>query len=127
MNHLAPRQIESTKRWDYTCKNDDRIYPIGYCGEAHRNRPTDDAEAPAGHHETEAEACACYKRYLMEQRTQLDRTQELMSQCEYPGCETCTRSMALVDGIWFRVLCDEHRTIEVVAQLYGDVHTSYQS
>jgi hypothetical protein len=31
MNYYQPRQREGSKRWDYTCKNDGRIWPVGYC------------------------------------------------------------------------------------------------
>lgn len=36
MNYYGARQREKDGRWDYTCKNDDRIWPVGYC---HEYRP----------------------------------------------------------------------------------------
>lgn len=31
MNYYGARQKQDTKKWDYTCRNDDKICPVGYC------------------------------------------------------------------------------------------------
>lgn len=35
MNYYDARQRGSDKRWDYTCMNDNYIWPIGYCAGLH--------------------------------------------------------------------------------------------
>lgn len=77
MNYYKPRQRESDKRWDYTCRNDDRIWPVGYCDAYKPIAATatfmtpemiqafNETEASmshkyhAGGHETAEEAAAC--------------------------------------------------------------------
>jgi len=120
MNYKGPRQRNDSKRWDYTNKNDGRVYPIGYCGEA-ANEPNNE-----GHHATEAEACECYKKYLLDTRLKLDGTWTNEKHlCEVRGCSEWTQHYADVDGHIFD-LCDEHRTRAVIEQLYT-VHTIVES
>jgi hypothetical protein len=109
VNYDQPRQLESGG-WHYTSRNDDRVYPVGYCAD-HRDAP----------HATEDEARACYARYMIEQRTRLDGiTLGSYNPCTAPsGCTVLTNRAAAV-GAWIVYrLCDEHRTAEVVAELYG--------
>lgn len=108
MNYDQPRQLESGG-WHYTSRNDDRIYPVGYCAD-HRDAP----------HATEDEARACYARYMVEQRLRLDVTLGSWNPCTAPsGCEVLTNRAATLGGWHLYRLCDEHRTAEVVAELYG--------
>lgn len=108
MNYDQPSQLQSGG-WHYTSRNDDRIYPVGYCAD-HRDTP----------HATEDEARACYARYLIEQRTSLDVTLGDWNPCEAPsGCEVLTNRCAMVGGWTVYRLCDEHRTAEVVAEMQG--------
>jgi hypothetical protein len=51
MNHYKARQKEVDKRWHYTCCNDGRIWPVGYC-----------AGACAGH-DTAEQACEHQAQY----------------------------------------------------------------
>ena len=111
MNYDQPRQLESGG-WHYTTFNR-RIgtFPIGYCATEHRDAP----------HETEDEARRCYRDYELNERLNLDRTYSSWNQCEYPGCEILTNKGAGING-WPRwLLCDEHRTKECCAELYGEL------
>lgn len=38
MNYYQPRQRETDKRWDYTCRNGDWIWPTGYCRGLERSK-----------------------------------------------------------------------------------------
>lgn len=108
MNYDQPRQLQ-TGGWHFTTENDGRIGAIGYCAD-HRDTP----------HDTEDEARACYARYLLEQRTTLDVTLGDYNPCVAPaGCTTLTNRCAMVGGWTTWRLCDEHRTLEVVAELQG--------
>lgn len=108
MNYDQPRQLEGGG-WHYTSFNR-RIgtFPIGYC--ANHDEP----------HATEDEARACYRDYELNERLRLDHTIGDYNPCQAPsGCETLTNRGASIDG-WFRWrLCDEHRTKEICAELYG--------
>jgi hypothetical protein len=109
VNYDQPRQLADKTGWHYTSRNDDRIMTIGYCRD-HRDEP----------HSTEDEARACYARYLLEQRTMLDGTIGHYNPCQYPGgCETLTNRCVIIDGLPRWLLCDDHRTAEVVAALHG--------
>ncbi len=109
MNYDQPRQLADGTGWHYTRENDGRVWAIGYCAD-HKDTP----------HATKDEARACYRNYQLEQRTQLDGTLGHYNPCEAPShCGTLTNRCAVIDG-WPRWrLCDEHRTAEVVAELYG--------
>lgn len=107
VNYDQPRQLKSGG-WHYTSMNDGRIWPIGACG-SH------------GPHETEDDARRCYRDYELSQ-VELDRTTlGSWNPCEKDGCETLT-NRAATQGAWHLWrLCDEHRTREVVAELYGEM------
>jgi hypothetical protein len=108
LNYDQPRQLKSGG-WHYTSRNDGQIWAIGYCAD-HRDAP----------HDTEDEARACYNRYLLQERTQLDGKLGDYNPCEAPsGCETLTSRCATVAGWTMWRLCDAHRTTEVVAGLLG--------
>lgn len=111
MNYDQPRQLEKGG-WHFTTFNR-RIgtFPIGYCRD-HLNEP----------HATEDEARRCYRNYLLDKRLDLDRcTLSNYEQCAYPGCEMLTNREAMIAGWPFKRLCDEHRTKEVCAELYGEL------
>lgn len=112
MNYYQPREIrrdgEGTGRWHYTCQNDGRIWPVGYCREHE------------GHESPEA-AIACYRSYQLDHRLKLDGTwKEHYRHCQAPGCETLTNHFASLDHGSSWALCDEHRTRETVEQLYPE-------
>jgi hypothetical protein len=107
MNYDQPRQLQNG-RWHYTTHNR-RVgtYAIGYCAD---HEP----------HATEDEARECYASYLLNERLRLDGQMEAYFPCQIDGCGALTNSVVSIDG-WatsYR-LCDEHRTKEQVAALYG--------
>lgn len=108
MNYYGARQREGDKKWDYTCKNDNRVWPVGYC-----------AQSDGGHHDTKEDAYKCYTKYLLDNRMRLDRKLSNMQlKCEI--CAVYTEMQAEVDQTAF-TLCDEHRTRENVEKLFGTV------
>jgi hypothetical protein len=147
MNYDQARQREGTKKWDYTRRNDDHIYPLGYCGRYSWAEPYD----PTKHywidkdhyerlkaegdlfkdkyhttgHDTPEEACECYKEYLLDSSLDLNReTADTQHKCE--KCGAWTTKMAMVDRWSLYHLCDEHRNRETVAELFS-VGTSCHS
>ena len=51
MNYYKPMKKADTLKWQFTCRNDNVIYPVGYCNE--RNCE----------HDTPEEASDCYRDY----------------------------------------------------------------
>lgn len=121
MNYYRSRQRESDHRWDYTCKQNQKVWPIGYCS-------GQSVEGPNAHkyhsdgHATAEEADECYRRYLLDNEIQFSSGEgsRVLHVCQYPGCEEFTAGIAEVGcgpcAIYH--LCNEHRTKEVVAELF---------
>lgn len=150
MNHYAPRQREDNKKWHYTCENDGRIWPVGYCG-AYRTCPEcngklhvdgepctrcakegigptgavrvpDEERCPG--HDTAAEACEHYRQYLLNERT------HEVEFGDWTGCQECdapTKKGYAVGAVETVALCDEHRTPETLAKhvTVGEAWSSY--
>jgi hypothetical protein len=131
MNHLAARQRESNKRWDYTCKRDGMVWPIGYCAGWREPQPGLLTPEQASQwlaqslphkdkfhtdgHDTEAEACECYKRYLLDFDLRLCG-EAINMQRKCAVCSTWTSKYAQLGyQTWF--LCEEHRTRDQVEKL----------
>jgi hypothetical protein len=107
VNYDQPRQLKDGG-WHYTQMNDDRIWPIGYCRDH-------------GPHETEDEARRCYRDYELNERLLLNGTLGNWNPCEHPGCDVLTNRGVSIDGWQKWRLCDEHRTRECCAELYGEM------
>lgn len=110
MNYYAARQLmggdDKLGGWHYTCMNDGKVWAVGDCVE----------HAP---HATKDEAYMCWTNYLLTNRLRLDHTEQgVKRQCKVGGCEEWTQRCAEVDSRIFH-LCDEHRTPEVVRELFG--------
>lgn len=147
MNYYDARKRQDTEKYDYTRMNDGHISPVGFCAERtlcdcatfeSSFRPKDDCEVCGGKgrvpnpdycgsHDTEEEARACFRRYLLSEPEEID----------YSGWEGC---QAMVDGKKCDeptkhgmrgmrsplaaefALCDEHRTAEVLEALTPEIH-----
>ena len=106
MNYYKARQIasdDSTERYHFTCRNDDRIWPVGYCAE----------ECPG--HDTPEEAAAHYHEYLLDHRLEFEDDPSTQIRCEV--CDVWTTGYARLDQMRIINLCDEHKTRAVVAEL----------
>lgn len=120
--HYAPRRRKESGRWDYTCRQGQHVWPVGYCSGRDPDAGCADqtlSKFHTGGHETKEEALACYKRYLLDHYLRLDGflTDE-GSECKI--CGVATRKMAHVRGeaIFFAHLCDEHLNRESVEQIF---------
>lgn len=151
MNYYGALQRKDTLRWDYTKTNDGKTWPVGYCRgweerteeeliekfgtvlgkgiykDQEKERPDKDRYHVDGH-ETKAEACECYKQYVLDHHMRLDAGQspDTQHRCEVAGCEGWTQTHAVVDMHPF-YLCDEHRNRETLEKLYsvGESWSSY--
>lgn len=122
MNYYEPRQVDPTSdrpdagKWRYTCMNDGRVWPVGYCGgteipEAERCPGHDDPQG-AREHQTQ---------YLLDTGMKLDgQWADEQHHCEFADCGAWTDRFAEIDMHTWN-LCDAHRTREIVATLFGTV------
>ena len=135
MNTYEPKQRIGDKKWDYTRNN----YPTGYCAEY---REIDTEVIPVSEsqlaewretshkhhtegHETEAEACECYKQYILDHHLRLNlKMSDEQRKCEV--CQAWTQSYADAQMRIF-TLCDKHNNRETVESLYPPPSTSWSS
>lgn len=150
MNYYQARQREGDKRWDYTCMNDGRIWPIGYCVEYkefskdnlafshYTDEQLEKLNADQGQfrekyhvngHETAEEAEDCYKEYLLDHRLKFykDESEEERHEKKCQICGILTTGRAEVDHSRHFDLCPEHQSREKVWELFevGQSISSY--
>ena len=124
MNYYESKQRKTDGKWDYTRNK----RPTGYCC-AYREIPKDaDTLICEEHHDTshkhhvdghntEEEAIACYKEYLLDHELRLDREMSNNQQ----KCRVCgdwTQKYADIGLTQMFILCDEHNNREEVEKLY---------
>jgi hypothetical protein len=119
MNYYDARQSKLTGRWDFTCKNNDKIWPTGYCagpkvaeGHPHVDKFHD------GGHDTEEEARECYRQYLLDNELRFSDGEGASSQHRCRVCNEFTSGYGELNHALFP-LCDKHRTREEVEKLIG--------
>lgn len=139
MNYYKARQRDKTKRWDFTRRNDDIILPVGFCAGWHESTPASLAHLDKGvsgallaeqekqrpfqkcfhkdGHDTEAEARACFRAYLLDIKLDLKgHVIEPTPKCNVKGCAKGAREVRAGNyHYWY--LCETHRTREVVEGL----------
>lgn len=128
MRYYDARQREHDGRWDYTCRHDDRIYPVGYCAGFRPYKADDVVVRSEEHarelnaelepfrekyhtdgHATPEEARACYREYLLDQRLRFVRWEHTtpsgeevlpgtLSLCNADGCTEYTPHYAAIRG-----------------------------
>ena len=140
MNYYKSRQRASDGRWDFSCRNNDHIYPVGYCSPYHEPDPKEwyltensikkyQAERDKHHvngHATEEEACECYRQYLLDTTLYLDgHSNDTQHKCKI--CDTWTNRYAQVDGTYMYHLCDCHRTRAIIETLFKGVGEIWSS
>ena len=142
MRHSSALKRVSDGRWDYTTNG----HPTGYCCEYRPLQEEGGVFSPemakahnqrmlplvgnfhADGHETEQEACECYKKYMLD--TSLHLTpEEPANASQQNRCKVCgkfTACCAFVGAYNMFVLCPEHQTRECVESLYS-VGESWES
>lgn len=110
MNYYQPRELRTgagdpTGLWHYTRRNDNQIWPVGYCRDQCPGHPSAD------------EAVEHYRQYLLDEELRLDgRLHAEQRPCAV--CAAWTQGLATLGEIAVLVLCDDHRTRETVDQLF---------
>lgn len=129
MNYYEPKKRQSDGKWDYTRNSQ----PAGYCHafqefekEFIENFHISDSEVEKHNkfadkyhsdgHDTEEEACKCYKEYQLDHKLQLDH-EDKHQQRRCKVCGEWTTKFAMVDYSIYQ-LCDKHCTREEVEKLY---------
>ena len=134
MNYYKARQRKIDTRWDFTCCNDDNIYPVGYCHpyedlsqtqiwnmmseEDRRNHVLFKDKYHSKGHDTAEEANQCYKQYLLDQRLRFYTDPNSMKHCEICKVWTLTRAWIKLGVGREYVLCPEHASAEYVKSLF---------
>jgi hypothetical protein len=107
MNYYGAREIikegKRTGLFHYTKMNDGQIVSVGYC-----------ADACPGH-KTKEEACAHYKKYLLERRTTLHLELTYWTRCK--ACGRPTRYAAQVGEIEVYPLCKKCMNLSTLETL----------
>jgi hypothetical protein len=138
MNYFGPRKRQSDDRWDYTNRNANWIYPIGYCSnytpldsglikvseqQAKDHTRFKDKYHTTGH-ATADEACECYKEYLLDRRFHVKEYSDTKHKCQV--CGEWTQGYVQVGSYQTFDLCDKHANREEVSKLF-EVWTSVES
>jgi hypothetical protein len=149
MNYYGSRQVAdgpNEGRWHYTCRNDGRIWPVGYCSSiqtcpnaeqssfcqidcqlCHGKRYVD-VDEPCPGHDTAEEAAEHCRQYVLDTAT-YDHEFQSAERCEADGCECWTAGAARTGHPQRQdvFLCDEHRnreTLEQLVQAPGEIISS---
>ena len=106
MRSYAARQNKTGGLWYFTYIDSEMgsmVYNAGYC------------QHDKGH-KTKAEAEACYRKFLLDERTVFIQVidQKRHFPCEIAGCEENTQGGAFIDREFTIPLCKEHRAREHV-------------
>lgn len=145
MNYYAPRQRQSDGRYDYTVRNDHHTYAVGYCAGWPSDEELTQASAQVGEvydaemarlgpfrdrfhrdgHVTEGEACACYRRYTLDQRLRFGELADQQRHCA--ECGSWTQGYASVGSSTLIFLCGNHQTREIVEKHFEGTTTMMSS
>lgn len=149
MNYYEARELQDengkgTGVFHYTCKNDDRIWPVGYCtryrepqegdvgyemwseaAKAEYRANKDKYHGPEGH-DSKVAACNCYRQYELDRlrffsEADLNDKPKSLNMCQMPDCENYTASFADIPGSmrhW--MLCTDHLNRDAVEQLWPE-------
>lgn len=120
MNYHRPRQVDpgadrpDAGKWRYTCRNDGRVWPEGYCADC------------AGH-DTKEGAYEHQTQYVLDHARYDGKDAESKRQCVVKGCGEWTQCFAEVGHVATFTLCDVHRNRETLALLLMSVGDSFGS
>lgn len=122
MNNDRPRQITKTGRWDYSRRNDSRVYPLGYCWDHFVNT------GRAGHHASEEEAIKCYTNWALDHALRfVEIAGNTHGSCNVPFCGTPTKYIAQIDGWPAGInggwVCLDHQSKHFVALFWKAGHS----
>jgi hypothetical protein len=124
MMHLCPKQL-ADGRWRYAAINSRGGGPIGYCAD-HQDEG----------HATSAEACECYRSYLVDRAMEHitgqptladDGSARELVRCEHEGCGALLTGHISLAGYRSAALCVDHRSREDVERVIGPVGESWES
>ena len=114
MNYDQARQMLD-KSWNYSQRNDESIWPIGYCSQYNNPKRT------MHKHKTKEKAEACYKKFILETQLVLDAGRlgdgELV-QCEEESCKESTNTFTRIGSWIIKKYCNDHRNLKTVSEFY---------
>lgn len=118
MNYLKAAQRQKGGRWDFTCTNDGKVWPVGYCqGDSGKEHYT--GEHPEKFHndghETAEEAALCYHQYTLDTALRFGRDSNQQRKCH--KCGEWTQGVGFLGTTTLLILCEAHQTRGVVEEL----------
>lgn len=108
MNYYQARERKDGGGWHFTCMNDGRIWPVGYCRD---HEP----------HETKEAAEVCYLDYLLDHKLRFVEESPVDGYTSAPSwpcieCSSPTHKTARFRGEGPMPVCDEHANRDTIAK-----------
>lgn len=139
MNYYKARQRLGDKKFEFTCRNGEQTWPVGYCRKFRSYTPSEisewhvPVEELARHqaneskyhdcgHDTEKEAEDCYRKYILDNRVRY--TDDVADPPTMTKCKVCgkfTSGYAEIDHGEIYSLCKEHRNRETLDKILPPV------
>lgn len=115
MNYDEARQMKD-KSWNYSRRNDENIWPIGYCSSTYSD--TNEIHK----HKTKEEAQACYKKFILETQLVLDAGKfgdDELKKCDEEGCKEMTNTFTRIGSWIIEQYCIDHRNLKTVSKNFS--------
>lgn len=113
MNYRQPKQRKDDGKWQFTCTNGAASWPEGYCA-------TNDCR-----HETDDEAAACYRKWLVEQTSSESIDDFVQRRCAI--CKEWTQRMLKLRGHPHGHYCAKHTLREAAEHAVRDFYSETSS
>lgn len=133
MNYLKPRQVDPSAdrddagKWRYTCMNDGRVWPVGYCAKDCPGHDTPE-EANAHQRDYELDNAVFTEGPSVDEALDRYRCQARANDADEPSqCGKLTTSVARVGSYQRISLCVDHLNRDGLATAYegpGEVWAS---
>jgi hypothetical protein len=129
MKYYSVRQRKDL-RWESTCKEGGRSYPVGYCAGKEAQGHTNHADKyHVDGHETAEEAFECCRQYQLDHFLGFHdgEGERTLRVCDHSDCDEFTSGRATIQCKVIAHLCPKHRTREIVEEIYLNLANSCPS
>jgi len=114
MNYRQPKQRKDDGKWQFCCANGTGSWPEGYCA------------TNVCRHDTAEEAAACYRRWLVEQKSE-EAFGQLDVQRKCVLCGDWTSRTIMVRGKIYSGYCEKHTLREAAEHAVRDFYSETSS
>lgn len=117
LSRYEAKARQGDNKFEYVCTQGQHTWPIGYDGNPDLVPEEFRSNCHTTGHDTEAEAYACYKNYVLDCLLLLDQqAEDLFEVCSV--CGAVSDKMAVVGHMHRFVLCPTHMLKDTVATLF---------